>query len=495
MKLKLATKLNKESGFSTLDLLIALPLLILCIVTVIIVSFGNQSVSLDSQTNSEAIAKAQNLIEQARAQSRLDFGSVVTTSTTTEDIYDKKTVVNAGQCGSDVTGQVFWKTENRSQSVVLNTHISDIPLAVALGGNCDNSPSGKTWNPPDTWNCDNFQPGKPTGLDALNRKVYMTGDKSPFLYIADTSSASYNPSCHTQTGNLFVNFTNGFADDYQLNDIKIARMSDGQIYGFVARDNNTEQFEILNLNNINQPYSVASSTLAGVSGSAPQGWRLYYFENKVYIVTRFTAGPELHIYNVATPWNPSSVTELGSKDLGRTVESLVINKKFLSGSWHYFAYMATDKDTAPLSVYDVTNPSAVTEVTSAEPVFSGYQDGNAVAVIGNKLYFGRSSDPSGSDLFVYNIFNPLSGSPLGLLGQADINTSVLAIAVSGNFAFLGTSKTSKEFQVWTSDPNDIHLIKTYNFPNVIQNGDKYENDWVYIASEGNDALRILYSPN
>lgn len=497
-------KLN--TGFATLEILIAFAVVILCISAVIMVSFGNQSVTIDSQTNIEAISKAQALLEKARADSRSDFGSVVTTSVTPDDIYQKQTVVDPAtltECSKDVKSNVSWISGSRTLNVNFLTHLGDIATAVALGGNCDTTPPSPGWVPPATWASSNFNPGKPTGLDAFNRIVYMTADKTPFLFIADTNGVA-----HGTSSGLFVPFTNGFNDSTgyasykKTNDIKIARYSDGKIYAFIARDTGTNagQFEVIDVTDIHKPSGPtlalkAIRSLAGVSGAQPQGWRLYYFDNKVFIVTEFTAGPELHIFDVSTPLNP---VEIGTgTDLGRTVESLVIRKKIISNTMHYFAYMATDKNTAPISVYDIVFPTSstvnVSEVTSAEPSFALYQDGQSVYVVGNTLYFGRTSDPSGSDLFVYNISNPLSGSALPLLGQADIGTSVIGLAASGPFTFLATTKNNKEFQVWNSNPSNITLVSTFNFPNVIYNGLKYENNWVYVSSQGNDALRIIYN--
>ena len=70
-------------GMATLEILIAFAVLILCISAVIIVIFGNQSMTVDSQINNEAISKAQKMLEDARATSRFDF-NLVNPSTTTE---------------------------------------------------------------------------------------------------------------------------------------------------------------------------------------------------------------------------------------------------------------------------------------------------------------------------------------------------------------------------------------------------------------------------
>jgi Tfp pilus assembly protein PilV len=498
MKAKSITK--NQAGFSTLEILIALALVILTISAITLVGFGSQSVAADSQTNTEALHKAQEILDNALETSRNSFDSVVTTVSTYTNgiIYNTLLDIPIGaKCLKSATSTVSWMGDHkRQQNVTLKTQLTNVPEMLALGGNCDTVPPPAIgWNPPDTWASSNFNPGKPTGLDALNRIVYMTGDKTPFLFIADTNGVAKGVS-----SGLFINFSNGFDDRAQLNDVKVARLSDGKIYAFVARDTSTNQFEIINVNDIHNPVSVAKRSLAGVSGSAPQGWRLYYYNNYVYIVARFTAGPELHIFNVNNPSSPTEITINGGLgfDLGRTVESMVVAKKTISAVDHFFLFTATDKDSAELSVFDTTysapNVAVLTEVVAADQNLPGFQDGSSVFYNNGYLYFGRTSTPSGSDLYIFDAHDPSASLPL--MQQRDIGTGAIGIVVSGPFTFVATSKTNSEFQVWTSNPlQPITQVNTtnFNFPNIISNGIKYENDWVYVASQGNDALRIIYN--
>src|SRR3989344_4630557 len=73
---------NLKRGASTLELLIAFAVLTLSITAGILVIFGNQVVSVDTETNSEALARAEAMLEKARADSRNDFSSVVSASST-----------------------------------------------------------------------------------------------------------------------------------------------------------------------------------------------------------------------------------------------------------------------------------------------------------------------------------------------------------------------------------------------------------------------------
>ncbi len=490
---------DSRNGFATLEILLAMTIIVMAISTILPLVSGGQSVSVSSQTDQEALYKAQDLLENARAISRSDFGSVITTSITNDDIYQKQTVVDptsVTQCGKNVKSNVSWQIDSRLLSASLSTHLGDIATATALGGNCDSDPPPVGWAPPDTWASSNFSLGSPTGMDALNRIVYMTGNGNPTsaenFYIANTNGVAKGTS-----SGLFITFSNGFKVNARLNDIKVAKLSDGKTYAFVARDTTTNQFQVIDVSDIYNPVSKGLFQLANVSstGSYPQGWRLFYYDNRVYIVTRFTAGPELHIFDVS---NPSSINEIGSgTELGLTVNSFVVTQKNIGGTLYRFAYMATSSDSKELFVINVTNPSSVVEVTGASRNLKNpdYADGNAVFLVGNRLYFGRDSS-SPYDLYVFDTTsNPLTVSGgLPILGQADVGTSVIGLAVSGQYAFLATAQVNSEFKVWKSDPNNLTSIYTsFNFPNIVNNGIKYANDWVYLSSSSNDSLRILYN--
>src|SRR3989344_9530981 len=67
-------------GQSTLELLIALVVIILTVSSVIVVSFGNQSLSVDTELNGLALLKAREDLEDARADARENWAGLVSGS-------------------------------------------------------------------------------------------------------------------------------------------------------------------------------------------------------------------------------------------------------------------------------------------------------------------------------------------------------------------------------------------------------------------------------
>src|SRR4029079_7213221 len=107
-----------QRGVATLEILIAFAILMLSISAGILVVFGNQSISIDTQINAEAISKAQAQMEAARALSRQDFNAVASIPPTTDDIYQKSLdVVLLDPSTKQITSHVTWSMGGRSLAI------------------------------------------------------------------------------------------------------------------------------------------------------------------------------------------------------------------------------------------------------------------------------------------------------------------------------------------------------------------------------------------
>lgn len=496
--------LESGAGFSTLEALIAIAVLTLSISAATLLVFGAQSLSIDTAANADGLAVAQTLLENARATAAGSFGSVVSTSPSTANGYTSSLAVNDnGLCEKWVTGNVAWNVSSiRRQTISLTTDISDPELALALGGDCDSPPGGggpgpgggggPTWTNPQTQGSANFNPGKPTSIDVLNAIVHLGSDKDPGIQIADAT----NPAAP-----FFVSFSNGFKVGVAVNGLDVARRAaDNHVYAYIARDDKNTQFQIVDVTDIRNPVSKATLGFPSVlpGGSFPQGWRIVYFGDRAYVTVRETAGPEFHVVNVQDPSNP---LELGTGfEVNGTVTGFAVTAVKVNSISHRVAYLATKRDTKELMVLDVTDPTAVKEITAANQNLSGTADARAIYLAGNRLYLGRDAG-SGAELYIYDASYGVDGLgnltvTLTLKGSKGIGTDIVALRTSrSKFGFIGTTKSNEEFQIWNiADPANITKISSYNFPNIIEGGVEVEGDYVYSTSQANDSLRIIYSP-
>jgi len=486
---------TNQKGSLLVEILIAVVILSLGISAAILLVFANQTLRVDAKTNNEALLRAQKMIEDARANSRGNFISVNSIATTTTSIYSSSTfVTDHSQCLKEFASFVNWTGDGaRQQKIQLKTYLGDVSGSMAMGGDCNIFGPATEWKNPKRFASDTFNPGKPTAIDVLNRIAYLGEDKTPFFMTADTHGAILG-----QSGGLFISYTNGFTALNKINDLDSIKWQDPitnatKYYVFTAMNTSTNQLKVIDVTDIYNPVNVATTSLSScVTGSFPEGWRVQYYGKKLYFIARETAGPEFHIFDVSIP---SSPVEYGSGckgySLNSTVENMQIRDQVIGGISKRFAYLATDQNNRELRVLDVTNPLAITEVPAASQDLPGSQDGQSVFVIGNKLYFGRQSTPSGQDLYVYDISNPPAG--LTLLGSQDINAGVIDIRVAGRTIFLITSKSNKEVQIWDNENlSNIKLVKEYNFTNIADKGMDYEADFLYVTGDATPNFQILY---
>ncbi len=492
-------KITTVKGFSTLELLIAFAILTLSLTAMVSVVFGNQSVAVDTETASDALAAASDQIEDARAKAASDYFGVTSTGPTSYFIgpleYTKELLVtDLTPCKKQATSTITWSLGPlRTQKVELTTYLTDIAGALAIGGDCFASPPTGGWTNPTRFASDTLSPGKPTSMDVLDGIAYLGLDKSPWLAIADTRSATLG-----QNSGLFVTFPAMPLLSAAINSIDAVRWTSPggakKVYLFAAMNSVTNQFIVIDATDITAPAVVAVLSPCA-TGSFPQGWYVYALGNQLYFTTRETANKELHIYDITTPSAPAELP-IGTAgcygyELGSTVEQFVVRDQRVAGVDKRFMFMATDQNAKEIRVLDVTSSSAITEATSVD--IAGNQDGASIYLVGNKMYFGRRTNSGGPEFYVYNASNPAGG--LSLLGSREINTDVLGIRVAGKFAFLGTGKTNQEFQVWNiSNPSAITNIATYNFGNIVGQGVDYEPDFIYATGQATPNFQMLYSP-
>ncbi len=487
-------------GFSTIELLLAMAIAILVMSAVLMTVGVDQTTVTDSEINAEALHKAQDLVEAAAATARTNYASVAPVPLAIETSgglqYTKSLAIptaHVGPCSEIIVGTVSWTgTYSRSLSVSATTTVVNMPEVFKFGGDCSIG-NGDGWTKPRRFASYKFNPGQPTSVDVLNRIVYMP-DNFGNLNIADTSGATFGFTTGT-----FVSPT--FNVGVDVNDIDVAIQSGtGKKYAYVARNDASDQFQVIDVSNINSPSSVVTMPLAGVNplNAFAQGWRIFYYDNHVYVATRYTnGGPEFHIFDVSAP--ASSFEIGGGTVVGTSVYGIAVRDQFVGGSTHRFAYLVTTHDDKEVIVLDITNPSAVIPLTAAYTNIPGNKDGRSIYMVGNRIYVGLESG-SGEELYVLDATDPLSATAgLPILGKAEIGAgaSVNAIRVSGSLAFLATTKTNDEFQVWNiSNPSaTITRVDTspYNIPNNISKGIDFEAPYIYAASQANDPLQILYS--
>ena len=458
---------RRARGQSTLEIIIAITVLAAGIIAAIMMLFGGQSISIDSQTSSIALRMAQSELELIESRSHYDFAGIVSASTTEGEFTRELIVEELDANTKEVTVRVSWRTDPlRLQNIELTTLITGWQEEEALGGDTGGGGLAGDWNNPRTLGTVNLAPPagiQATDLDVLNKIIYISvvhGAESSNDFFVVNAEDGENPY-------IVANINTGSG----LNALDAVLD-----YVFAAHNKISSQLQVIDATNKTNPLLVAELTLPGASGSGAVGWSLFFYNNMVYMGTKSATGPEFHIIDVSAPTSP---VHLGSFEVGAD-----INEIRVVGST---AFLATSDDQKELLMLDVSDPAAISEAGFLDA--PGSRDAKSLFLTGTTLYLGRVTGQN-DDLRLLDVSNPAMPATLGTV---NIGHDVTGLVVRDYLVFMTTSASNEEFQVWNiSDPANAFKVSGFNFPQVA-NGIDYEDNLVYVAVRSNDGLRIITS--
>ncbi len=443
-------KQNFSSGFSTVEIVIAMAILIIVVSGVVFLVSSNQNILVDGQTNSEAITIAQRELESMQALARKDF-RLVNDKEETEDIYEKiiKVERESSPFIKKVTSIVKWKGGNfREQKVELSALVTNFENAVG-GDTCDSMVSGDWKNP----NVDTIDLGVShpiSDIDVHKNRLYVTVDSSP-----DSTLFIYNVENHNSP--VFLGSLDTSSVSAGPNAIAIATSSNGH-FAYIANSyganfntcaakpynpptpSNCAQLQVVDITNPASPniainFLVPTTSPSSVTGSGGGaiGRSIFYKDGYVYLgLSKTSTGPEFNIIDVhERPVNPRWV---GGFQIGSAVNAI-----FVRGS---YAYLATP-DSEELTVLNISNPGNPIKVSGFDAV-GGSGNGKSITIVGDDLFLGRTA--GNNEFYSLNIKNPENPTEKF---QKDAGSSVNDLIVRDYLAFLVT--TSGKLQIWNID--------------------------------------------
>jgi type II secretory pathway pseudopilin PulG len=492
--MKAASTGKFHRGVSIVEILIALAILTLTISAVIMLVFGNQSLTLDTQTNIEALAKAESQLEEQRALAEQDFFKVDDSGPVTDGTYQKEIEINnRAKCLKEAVSTVSWKQGGRNLDVSLTTLFFDLETALAMGGDCDPTKKGD-WDDPTTAISLGIGGQGATDIEIFDGMVYLTSDASSpgkdDLYIFE-----YDAATPTLIPKSSVNLGKG------LLGIEVIReQSTGDLYAYVLEADNANQLRVVNVTNPASPSPGVSLTIPSLvyTCTPPQpsdclaGRSLHQYDKKLYVGLQYMidgalppeANNELHMYDVS---NPATPVWIGSANPNANVNDIEI--------YGDYAYLATSGDAREVMVYDISVPATPDPM----PVYdaSGDEDGTTVFLIGTQLLLGRENVNSGEeDFIILDAQSPSTG--LTRAGGLDLglhnNGAVQGIVARDDLVFIALDDSTTGFRILNiKNPLLITDHTTCSTLNYSENTTAMDmgGDEVFTANASNDEIRVL----
>lgn len=466
-----------RSGQSLVDILIGLTLIALTLGFATILVYGGEDMLIDREQTVSARALAEEGLHAARAILAENWASTADgnyglsfangawqfsgTSTVTDRFTRSITVVTTSSDLREVRSVVTWMpSPARPRTVELTTLVSNASYVEETGGDTGGGSPFGDWRNPRTLGSVDLGPGNSaTDLDVKQGIVYLgataSDKKKPDFFVVDATNGQ-NPTIRGS-----IDTGSG------INAVDAAGA-----YVYAAHDAESGQFQVIHVANPSTPTLVASTTLP----IREKARSVFYAADRVYVGTEAGDGEEFYVFDVA---NPASPQILGRYEVSATVGDIwVVGDR---------AYLATSANNRELLVLDVGNPNAITLAGAYDA--AGTFDGQSVFAAGRLVYLGLAG---GTQSFL--ILDAGALPAITLIGSADLGgAAVNDLYVSPPLAFLGTSSSNQEFQIWNiANASSPAFWSSYNFPQVATGVD-YEQNLVYVSVRSNDALRIITS--
>lgn len=415
----MTARLITNRGSLLFEVLIALALFSLMIISTVMLSMSNQSLVISLENSRISLYKAKSDLE---------------------DNVSSLKVKNINPCRkiiSDATSTL--------ELLVTSSLMSDY-----LGKDCDSVFPNPESLLNKSKNITSTILSNATSIDTLNNAIYI------------------GSSISTSSNNFFVvnaesgNIISQLALNQSINTLDAADK-----YVYIAAAGTSTQFKIVDVTNSGSPQEIASSTLKNVTGSFPAATSIFYYNKKVYVGTHRTAGNEFHIYDVQ---NPHSPIWLGSIELNHNINMISVRDSY--------AYLATSGNIKDVIILNISNPSSIKQEATFD--IPGTEDSQCLYLLGQKLYVGRNkkNKPADSEFVILDIGDILN---IRVLGTYSTNAQINAVKVIHDFAFLATADSQSLKMLNVADPTNIQATSSPTLSGIVDLD--YEHNSLYALSK------------
>ncbi len=239
------------------------------------------------------------------------------------------------------------------------------------------------------------------GIDVFATKVAVVGSSSPQLRIYEGTES--NP-------HIYELKTSTAGDGRRINAVDVMRHEpSGRLFAYVAFHDRINQLGVFELFADNrEPVLLNTRTLGGAiaGGSFPQGWRLVMYGERLFVLTRETAGTELHVFSVTDPAAPTEVIS-SRTELSRTVNDMDILGITQDGEYKEYLFLGASAALKEFAIFDVTT-AVPTEILAIN--LPGTSNVEALYLTTSSIYLGRQSVPGGPELYQFALTDLLAGS-------------------------------------------------------------------------------------
>ncbi len=197
---------------------------------------------------------------------------------------------------------------------------------------------------------------------------------------------------------------------------------------------------------------VATSTLPGVAGARPGAVSVRYAAEKLFVGTKRTAGHEFHMFDLSNPLIP---VWFGSREMNHNINDIAVTREY--------AFLATSGNVRDLIVLRVDDQTSIHSV--AEVNLPGNEDGRSVALSHNYIALGRYKHvvPTSDELWLLRFWPEQDGGiSVEEIVSAKTSGDVTGVLFSGGAIQTATTNPVQEFQLFSLDSSGRHLTQNFS---------------------------------
>ncbi|MBI4138533.1 hypothetical protein HY479_00075 [Candidatus Uhrbacteria bacterium] len=215
--------------------------------------------------------------------------------------------------------------------------------------------------------------------------------------------------------------------------------------GYLASDNNPDEVKVIDVSNPASPSELGSMKL-----TANENVNGVFASGTIVHLVRDEIGQQATYY-IYDATNGASPTLLGSMNTGDDTYDVAVR----NGNPPY-AFIAGEDHQQEFQIVNVADPATMGVVGS----LNLQEELLAVAVSGTWAFGGMEAVGGQPEFYLFNVSDPANPS---VLGTFEVNADVNRIAVWGNLVFLATASSTKEFIVLNvTNPANPTLYGSYD---------------------------------
>lgn len=443
-----------ENGFSTIEILIALLILVSAMSASVILIFGNQLSLIRAKIFQDLLSSSKIQIEEVRARSLDSFDDISSDENLEVALFYDYT--------KKIQSRFFTQADKNLRPVELPILISDWENSVGESTCFRRLPSVESYS---IINEFNLSDSGATDIDVVRGKAYITLDSSsdPNFLIVDVSDFE-NP-----------NLIGSIGTKHKLNALHIAGR-----YAFLATNSQSAQLQIVDVfdslnSELKTEYRLPDPSSTTTAAS------IFYKNKKIYLgAEKHQIGQEFHIIDVSDTTAPQ---HFGAWEIGNKVNDIIIRDNF--------AFLASTNPN-PLRIIDMNiTDSDPIEIFISSPG-NEEQAGQKLSMLDDFLILSRSVFSRNSDykeLIVFDIKSPQSPN---VIDTFHFNETTRGIVARENFLAVATAWGNNQ-KVQFFQPNESYQLGKPDSVNISKKPTAIdcEDDTLYVVTESPAHLIII----